>query len=270
VPGRGARASITVYLKQFSETANVGDAIGSRIVERITGRRICVLGEEPVSIPNLIGIGSIAHWADGRSVLWGCGLIAADLEVTAPADVLAVRGKLTRDVLTARGIDCGEVLADVGLLLPDLIAPSPALHPVGLVPHYVDRDSEFVDACRRDGIPIVDVCASPEVYVDQLTSCRRIVSSSLHGIVLAHAYGLPAAWVKISDRVHGDGFKFFDYYTSLGVAPHDVAPMSPKQHTIEQMADACWYPGTLPDVISLRRSLERKISELDVEPAGRA
>jgi pyruvyltransferase len=223
-----------------------------------------IVGEAPLPVPNLIGIGSIAHWSDEHSVLWGCGLIAADLPYRAPAEVLAVRGKLTRDDLTSRGVRCPDVLGDVGLLLPDLIVPSPARHPVGLVPHYVDRASKFVERCRRDGVPLVDVHATPEVYVDQLTSCRRIVSSSLHGIVIAHAYGIEAVWVKISDRVHGDGFKFFDYYSSLGIAIRDVPTMVPGVHSVGEMADACWLPDTLPDRMMLREVLERKTLELDV------
>jgi pyruvyltransferase len=256
--------SITVYLKQFTEAPNVGDAIGARIVEGVTGRRVQIAGEAPLPVPNLIGIGSILHWSDERSVIWGSGLIAPNLGYRIPAEVLAVRGTLTRDDLAARGVRCPDVLGDVGLLLPEFIQPSPPRHPVGLVPHYVDLDSAFVERCRRDGVPIVDVRETPETYVDQLTSCRRIVSSSLHGIVIAHAYGIAAAWVKISDRVHGDGFKFFDYYSSLGVAARDVQMLSPEAHTIEQMAEACWSPGTLPDRRALRAVLERKIAELDL------
>src|SRR6202011_1044978 len=78
---------ITVYLKQFTETPNAGDAIGAAIVKAVTGRRVCIVGEAPQPGPNLIGIGSIAHWADEHSVLWGCGLIAAGLHYRVPADV---------------------------------------------------------------------------------------------------------------------------------------------------------------------------------------
>ncbi len=254
-----------VYLKQFSAKPNVGDAIGSRIVERITGRRTSIVGELPLPFPNLIGVGSIAHWADERSVLWGCGLIAEHLDVRRPAEVLALRGTLTRDSLTRRGIRCSDLIGDIGLLLPDLIAPSVAVHPIGLVPHYVDRESAFVADCERQGVPIVDVRASPETYVEQLTSCRRIVSSSLHGVVLAHAYGIDAVWVKLSDRVHGDGFKFFDYYSSLGLKRADVLMMSPENRTIEQMADACHRPDALPDRRLLWQALAQRISTLDVE-----
>ena len=254
---------MSITLKQFTETANVGDAIGSRIVEAITGRTVRIVGEEPQTVPNLIGIGSIAHWSDPNSVLWGCGLIAAHLEVRAPAAVLAVRGKLTRDELSARGIRCGDLLGDAGLLLPDLIPPAAAVHDLGLVPHYVDRDDDFVASARSTGIPIVDVLASPEDYVAQLTSCRRILSSSLHGVVFAHAYGIEAAWVRISDRVHGDGFKFYDYYSSLGVAASDVPALWPAIR-LERMTEACWRPDTLPDRDTLRRVLVDNAARLDV------
>ena len=233
-------------------------------MEAITRRPIRIVGQEPLPVRNLIGIGSIVHWSDEHSVLWGCGLIAENLDFRAPAEVLAVRGKLTRENLTARGIPCGDLLGDIGLLLPDFIAPATAVHPVGLVPHYVDSESEFVKRCRFDGVSVIDVHGTPESYVEQLTSCKRIVSSSLHGIVLAHAYGIEAVWVKISDRVHGDGFKFRDYYSSLDADAGDVQMMSPHYHTLGQMADACWRPRVLPDRAALREALERCVSKLDV------
>ncbi len=253
---------MSIRLKQFTQTYNVGDVIGARIVKAITGREVRIVGEAPQPAPNLIGIGSIAHWADEFSVLWGCGLVAEHLGIHPPARVLALRGELTRDILTRRGIRCSDVLGDVGLLLPDLIAPSPPEHAVGLVPHYVDRDGDFVASCRSMGIPIVDVFAAPEVYVAQLTACRRILSSSLHGLILAHAYGIEAAWVKISDRVHGEGFKFYDYYSSLGVGRHDVSMLLPGD-SWDRMLESCWKPDQLPDRARLRQALVERVSELD-------
>ena len=253
-----------IYLKQFSETTNVGDRVGSQIVGAISGRRIRIVGEAPLEFPNLIGIGSIVHWSDKHSILWGCGLIGRDVDFSPPAEVLAVRGRLTRDRLVARGIKCSDALGDAGLLLPEFIAPSQPVHAVGLVPHYVDRESEFVRICRKQEIPIVDVQASPETYVGQLTSCGNLISSSLHGVVFAHAYGRKAAWVRISDDVHGEGFKFFDYYSSLGVAERDVQVLVPGGITIEQMTKSCWCPDTLPSIAVLRQVLLQKIPELDI------
>src|SRR5690606_2919216 len=73
---------------------------------------------------------------------------------------------------------------------------------------------------------------SPELaVVDQIRACRVILSSSLHGLVVAHAYGIPAAWVQFSDKLSGDGSKFRDHAASIGVelVPasdiHDASPV---------------------------------------------
>ncbi len=253
-----------IYLKQFCKVPNVGDAIGAPLVEAITGRTVRVVGEAPLPMPNLIAIGSIAHWSDEHSVLWGCGLIAHDASFCPPAKVLALRGKLTRDRFVAQGIECGDLLGDAGLFLPELIAPSVPIHRVGLVPHYVDRDSAFVDQCRQNGALVIDAQGSPQSYVAQLTACHCIVASSLHGIIIAHAYGIAAAWVRISDHVHGDGFKFFDYYSSLDLKARDVPMLSPADGAIDQMIEKCWLPEALPDRAALRNALVERIGLLDI------
>lgn len=56
--------------------------------------------------------------------------------------------------------------------------------------------------------------------IESLLSCRRIASSSLHGLILADAYGIPSAWLmaeadKGGSRPKGGEFKYYDYFASI-------------------------------------------------------
>lgn len=50
-----------------------------------------------------------------------------------------------------------------------------------------------------------------EELIDHLCRASFVISSSLHGVVFAHAYGVPAVPVDLGGRVKGNGWKFLDY-----------------------------------------------------------
>jgi hypothetical protein len=59
-----------------------------------------------------------------------------------------------------------------------------------------------------------------EKFVDEVNECEAILSSSLHGLIVSHAYGVPATWCDITntkDSIAGDGTKFLDYMMSVGI-----------------------------------------------------
>ena len=43
-----------------------------------------------------------------------------------------------------------------------------------------------------------------------------IFSTSLHGLIISHAYGIPAIWIK-AGNIGTDGFKFKDYFSSVNI-----------------------------------------------------
>jgi len=221
----------TVHLKQFTKVANAGDAASSYVVSRLLKVDLVTSEDQPLTLPNLLGVGSILHWADRRSIVWGTGFLSREVALrNPPAAIAAVRGHLTAERLRQMGLAAPSVLGDPGVLVADLYRPEARdKHGAGLVPHYVDLDHPYVEEARQAGVTLIDPRWPLERYLDAMACCEVILSSSLHGIVFAHAYGIPAAWVTLSAKVHGAGFKFRDYYSSVGVSEDNVPTVSADQ-----------------------------------------
>lgn len=181
----------------------------------LSGLRIRYRKANGHSTADAIMVGSIARFARSGMRVMGSGFIHESDPVCNKARYLWVRGPLSRGKILAAGGACPEIYGDAAWLLPELIKPADKLHDVGLVPHYVDH-ADMV--AMNTGMPVVDLL-QPDIraVTNAITSFRTVISSSLHGVIVAHAYGIPAAWVPVSDRLKGDGFKFRDHYASIGL-----------------------------------------------------
>ena len=194
----------------FKRTMNLGDQLSPAILRWVSGKRSIWVSKKYRG--KILGVGSILGALAKGDVVWGAGSIRGE-SIEPPSEVkfLAVRGPLTRDLI--RG-DVPAVYGDPVLLLPRFHTLTMAeRHAVGVIPHYVDRP--FVDISDPE-ILLIDVRERWEKVVADILSCELILSSSLHGLIVAEAYGIPAAWIKVTDRVVGGNFKFDDYYLSTG------------------------------------------------------
>jgi len=251
-----------ITLKQYMHHPNAGDAASAIVVSHITGESLNVVGVERRSGPHLLAIGSILEWMDEQSVVWGSGYIRADTPLPAvPKAVLAVRGELTWAKLNSQGVACDPIFGDPGIFIPEIYPRGQVKWSVGLVPHYVDIDAPFVGRARAAGLHVINPLSPFDHYISALTGCERIISSSLHGLIFAHAYGIPAVWVKLSDHVVGNGFKFFDYYTSVGVRAHDV-PSHSADDAFPSITESCHLPLGRIDKSALRDALLGQIAIL--------
>jgi len=206
--------------------SNFGDVLNPLLIEKITGKQVVWVYPKFSTKKNYIAIGSILESASSSTVVWGAGFIskAGHCHKT-PLKVCAVRGPLTRDKLLQDGIDCPEIYGDPALLLPKIYNPSiEKKFELGIIPHFVDKDNIWLRNIQNNTeIKILDIQESnPYDLIDQLLSCKKIASSSLHGIIVADAYSIPSLWIDLSDQVIGDGFKFLDYFAS--VKRKDVDP----------------------------------------------
>lgn len=184
---------------------------------------------EHSSIENadIISIGSIARHARDNQIVLGSGIINGRKEKVNPAaDWRFVRGPRTRQRLIECGGTCPEIYGDPALLLPLFCDESKKEYDVGIVPHFVDYD--FVKE-KYPNYKIINVINNnPLEVAKEITKCRSIISSSLHGIIAAHAYNIPAAWVKFSNKIKGDDIKFKDHYESLNLIAENSSIENPK------------------------------------------
>jgi len=204
-------------------SSNVGDRITPFLVEQLTGRPPIYAGRREGR--HLVGCGSILNWAEPENIVWGAGLASFTDEVNPAADIRCVRGPLSRARAMACGCAVPDVCGDPALLVPRF-APSSAAVPgrIGVVPHYVDHQRAswwFGGDNAREEIVILDVLQDVRAFVAELTTCCTVFSSSLHGLILADAYGIPNAWVRMGEDVEGDDMKFYDHLAAVGrpVAP---------------------------------------------------
>lgn len=194
-----------VKLFWWNTRPNLGDEL-SRLVLESHGYDV---EWAPPKDANWVGVGSILGWFNGfRGTVFGAGRAGTGLppmDLT-QADVRALRGVYTRDLV--RG-GAEAVLGDPGLLIE--LAPDPHGYDA-IVPHW--QDQERMKMFHPDAV-FVDVTEKAEVTLPLIAGADRIISSSLHGLVLADALGIPRQW-EWFDRVQGRGFKFRDYGSVVG------------------------------------------------------
>lgn len=170
---------------------------------------------------NIISIGSIASKAKTHTTVLGSGFISTTDKVEPKANYKFVRGPKTREKIINVGGSCPEIFGDPALLLPLIIDESKKVHEIGIVPHYIDYNeikkkypNEFVINLQTN---------DPIKTTREITSCKKIISSSLHGLIVANAYNIPAAWIKFSDNLVGDDFKFYDYAESVNIKNFELS-----------------------------------------------
>ncbi len=174
----------------------------------------------PVEEASLVGVGSIIEhipngW-DGKIV--GAGKLHEEsLLPIGSGRILALRGPLT-----AAGVRGDFAIGDLGLLANELVQVETKKHRLGIVPHWSDltiaTDPRFAKGSPGivDDPLIIDPRGDPLEVIRLIGECEKIVCSSLHGMILADAFGIPRR-VEYAPRldVEGGHFKFRDYSAGI-------------------------------------------------------
>ena len=267
---------------------NLGDLLGPVILAAMCGRRVR-RGSFQSMRRRLVTIGTIAQRLSlGTSDLWGTGVAG----LSHPFELSngfrrrrftrlvphALRGPFSAALLREAGY--GEPLGfgDPAMLLP-LIWPRPAgqaTYELGVIPHISEfiasttdsrLDQEFrrydISEQQRSSIRIINPWTDKSARairarIEEIWSCKRILSTSLHGMVIAEAYGMPAAhfdfhaghsgYVQIETKAALD-HRVRDFWAGMG---HDSALVYRTERHLRtdwdramRFLDSEWSPRTL-------------------------
>lgn len=200
-------------LANWCLSSNVGDLLTPYLIEKLSGEKCIYSLPESESLKYIV-VGSILNWDIKNVICWGAGIADKDAYIGSK-NILSTRGPLSKK----RAIECGNQcenasIGDPALLMPSLYYPKiKESNTIGVFPHYVDLEHVYKNL--NNSYKIISPLNSVETVIDEILSCKRIISSSLHGLILAEAYKKETQWVKFSDRIGGDGTKFLDHYLSI-------------------------------------------------------
>lgn len=213
------------------DLVNFGDDLSRVLVERIIGKKVKLNHKKPEGDKRLFAVGSVLSFAVDGDVVWGAGingrLLSKKYYNFNKLDVRAVRGPLTRQFLEKElQISCPEVYGDPALLFPLLFPEfrrkkNPSIDYL-IIPHY----SEEFYFSKNEHENVVYPSEPWQIVVEKILDSKFVISSSLHGLIIAEAYGIPARMLHITDNE--PFFKYQDYYMGTG-RPHFQVAFSVEQ-----------------------------------------
>ncbi|WP_454778851.1 polysaccharide pyruvyl transferase family protein [Klebsiella michiganensis] len=230
---------------------NAGDHLAKIIVKQMLTIADKEIFDKKDYRKKLLSIGSVMHFANSNDCIWGTGIngkISDSHLKFVDLDVRAVRGPLTQDFLKKRNISVPSVFGDPGLLLPTFFSKDLLLSDVKesardfiVIPH-MNEDFTIYERFKNS------ICSPKQgalSFTKDIVNSKFVVSCSLHGLIIAEAYGIPAIFLE--NESGESRFKYDDYYFGTGRDNYPVA------NTVEQALDLA--PARPIELPSLTKSL---------------
>jgi glycosyltransferase involved in cell wall biosynthesis len=136
-----------------------------------------------------------------------------------------LRGKLSLSNLER---DTGQKypeckFGDMGLLAKYLVPKEnipEKKYKIGIIAHAHERLSDkLVHNINMSSYTIIDIQENPIYVIQRILECECILSSALHGLIVADSFGIPNKRMILDNLVNGGDFKFEDYYSALDMKP---------------------------------------------------
>lgn len=211
----------------YDVVPNFGDFMTPWLANHFTNRPVLNVRNLPSSEGAILGVGSIVQGIDvnhKNAKVWGSGIISAHNHLNVAKKlkksnldyVYACRGELTKGFFKNYGFDYSNVLGDPGLLFGQLYQPkSIDKYKFAIIPHYIHY--KFFKDLELENCIIVNVRDELTSVLDQIASAEKIISTSMHGLIIAQSYNIPWLHLYINDgrQLVGEEFKFEDFFSIL-------------------------------------------------------
>ncbi|VXC31340.1 Exosortase [Flavobacterium sp. 9AF] len=208
-----------IYEKK-SNVENFGDYLTPYLVEKLTGKKPILFSPKSKFarfFKHSLMVGSIISRSNNKTLVWGSGIIKKDDQIKG-GNFLLVRGPKTRKRLEELGLKFTTRYGDPAIILPKLYSPKiEKKYEIGIIPHFFHYE-ELISNYKNDGsVFFINLLTNDiEEVIKQILSCKKIISTSLHGVIVSHTYKIPAIWWKYA-HLNGDDIKFYDYFESVNL-----------------------------------------------------
>ena len=209
-----------VNLFYWDYKPNVGDALAPVIYEWMLDRKGLSANTQTKGTKHLLTVGSILGLSDQDATVWGSGihLLSSVIKLTTERnirklDIRAVRGPVTARILKDIGYEVPKVYGDPAILMPLIYQPQNAnkKYRYSVICHMHTQ----IGCRENEDIHYIDIKTTDyKRVIDEIVMSEHIISSSLHGIILAEAYRVPA--VMLCSGVEDELLKYYDWYYSTG------------------------------------------------------
>lgn len=209
-----------VNLEFWNVRVNVGDQLSMPIVKWMLAKKDVVI-DKPISrTRHLLALGSIIGSGRFDATVWGSGVNTAQaiyntgkFKKNATLIIKAVRGPITKEILSGFGYDCkGCVFGDPGILMPLIFKPEPSekIYDVSIIGHF--KMAQYINSKYPQYHYINVETSDYKTFIQEICASKKIISSSLHGIILAESYGIPAVFYNENGMMDREIIKYYDWY----------------------------------------------------------
>lgn len=241
----------------YCDILNAGDQLNKLIIKELWGKDIV---HSDYLYCDLVGIGSILDdicimfpenrkdeiranvkknlASDDPCYIWSSGFMCREKELTEKfyhnnffkefyrKNIVfsAVRGKLSKEIIekiydtTLSGV----LLADGGLLSSSILKKFEKSYPISIIPHWTEMENiniiKLLNSYKNANL--IDIRKDPIEVIKEIASSEVILSSSLHGLIIADSFNIPNQHIIASSEIQiSQSFKYEDYYSSYAL-PH--------------------------------------------------